>query len=72
MDLTDGHFLELLMEPKTAVRTGRLECGKPHRGFTLVRDFCGVVLEVVRGVLHLAPGDKVWGAIPYHALVTLS
>ena len=49
------------MELKTAVRTGRLECGKPHRGFTLGRDFYGVVLEVVREVLHLAPGDGLGG-----------
>ena len=61
MDWTDGHFFELLMEPKTAVRTGRLECGKPHRGFTLGRDFYGVVLAVVREVLHLAPGDGLGG-----------
>ena len=72
MDWTDGHFFELLMEPKTAVRMGRLECGKPHRGFTLGRDFGGVVLEAGRGVPHLALGNKVWGATPYHALVTLS
>ena len=46
---------------------GRVERGKPYGGFTLGRDFCGVVLEAGRGVEHLHPGDKVWGATPYHA-----
>ena len=51
---------------------GRVERGKPHGGFTLGRDFCGVVLEAGRGVEHLAPGDKVWGATSYHDPGTLS
>ena len=46
---------------------GRVERGKPYGGFTLGRDFCGVVLEAGRGVEHLHPGDKVWGGTPYHA-----
>ena len=28
---------------------GRVERGKPHGGFTIGRDFCGVVLEAGRG-----------------------
>jgi len=50
----------------------RLERGKPHGGFTLGRDFCGVVVEAGMGVTHLHPGDKVWGALPYHMSGTLS
>ena len=51
---------------------GRVERGRPHGGFTLGRDFCGVVVEAGLGVEHLHPGDKVWGATPYHCPGTLS
>ena len=64
MDWTDGHFLELLMEPKTAVRTGQLECGKPHRGFTLGRDFCGVVQEAGGGYCTWPQGIRFGGPYP--------
>ena len=64
MDWTDGHFLELLMEPKTAVRTGRLECGKPHRGFMLGLDLCGVVLEAGRGFCTWPQGIRFGGPYP--------
>ena len=51
---------------------GRVERGKPHGGFTIGRDFCGVVLEAGRGAGHVHPGDRVWGATPYPAPGTLS
>ena len=50
----------------------RLERGKPHGGFTLGRDFCGIVVEAGLGVTHVSPGDRVWGAVPYHVSGTLS
>ena len=39
----------------------RLERRKPHGGFTLGRDFCGIVVEAGVGVSHVHPGDRVWG-----------
>ena len=45
---------------------GRVERGRQHGGFSVGRDFCGVVLEAGVGVVHLAPGDRVWGALPSH------
>lgn len=50
----------------------RVERAKPHGGFTLGRDFCGVVVEAGHGVTHVHPGDRVWGAVPYHQSGTLS
>ena len=44
---------------------GRAERRKLHGGFTLGRDFCGVVVEAGERVHHLQPGDRVWGAVPY-------
>lgn len=46
--------------------------GKPHGGFTLGRDFCGVVVEAGLGATHVSPGDRMWGAPPYHLGGTLS
>ena len=51
---------------------GRVERGKPYGGFTLGRDFTGVVVEAGLGVTHVSPGDRVWGAVPYHMGGTLS
>ena len=51
---------------------GRVERRKMHGGFTLGRDFCGVVVEVGEDVPHLQPGDRVWGAVPYNMPGTLS
>jgi len=51
---------------------GRAERRKVHGGFTLGRDFCGVVVEVGADVPHLQPGDRVWGAVPYNMPGTLS
>ena len=45
---------------------GRVERGRQHGGFSIGRDFCGVVVEAGAGVEHLAPGDRVWGAVPPH------
>jgi NADPH:quinone reductase-like Zn-dependent oxidoreductase len=45
---------------------GRLERGRRHGGFSIGRDFCGVVVEAGLAVHHLAPGDRVWGAVPAH------
>ena len=50
----------------------RLERRKPHGGFTLGRDFCGIVVEAGVGVSHVHPGDRVWGLTPYHLSGTLS
>lgn len=51
---------------------GRTERGKVHGGFTLGRDFCGVIVEAGADVGHLQPGDRVWGAVPYNMPGTLS
>ena len=51
---------------------GRAERRKMHGGFSLGRDFCGVVVEAGVHVDHLQPGDRVWGAVPYHEPGTLS
>ena len=50
----------------------RLERRKPHGGFTLGRDFCGIVVEAGVGVSHVHPGDRVWGLLPYHVTGSLS
>ena len=50
----------------------RLERRKPHGGFTLGRDFCGIVVEAGVGVSHVHPGDRVWGLLPYHLSGSLS
>lgn len=51
---------------------GRLERGKLNGGFTIGRDFCGVVMEAGVDVDGLSPGDRVWGALPYSQGGTLS
>ncbi len=51
---------------------GRAERRKMHGGFTLGRDFCGVVVETGEKVPHLQPGDRVWGAVPYNLPGTMS
>ena len=51
---------------------GRVERGKLHGGFSIGRDFAGVVVEAGVGVSHLAPGDRVWGAVPAHLPGTLA
>lgn len=50
----------------------KAERGRVHGGFTLGRDFCGVVLEAGVGATHLRPGDRVWGAVPYSLPGTFS
>ena len=44
----------------------KVERRRQHGGFTIGRDFCGVVVEAGVGVKHLVPGDRVWGATPAH------
>ena len=44
----------------------RVERGRQYGGFTIGRDFCGVVVEAGVGVKHLVPGERVWGAVPAH------
>jgi len=51
---------------------GKVERGKVYGGFSIGRDFCGVVVEAGIGVSHLHPGDRVWGAVPYNLAGTLS
>jgi NADPH:quinone reductase-like Zn-dependent oxidoreductase len=51
---------------------GRVDRRKMYGGFTLGRDFCGVVVEAGAKVPHLQPGDKVWGAVPYNLPGTMS
>jgi len=52
---------------------GRIERSRPNAGFSIGRDFCGVVVEAGVEVTHLRPGDKVWGSVPdFHLPGTLS
>jgi len=51
---------------------GRQERGKLNGGFSIGRDFCGVVIEAGVDVRDLQPGDRVWGAVPYHLEGTLA
>lgn len=51
---------------------GKVERGKQYGGFSIGRDFCGVVVEAGVAVSHLAPGDRVWGAQPFQLPGALS
>jgi len=51
---------------------GKVERGKIYGGFSIGRDFCGVVVEAGVDVTHMHPGDRVWGAVPYNMAGTLS
>jgi len=51
---------------------GKVERQRVYGGFSIGRDFCGVVVEAGINVNHLHPGDRVWGAVPYNMAGTLS
>lgn len=51
---------------------GKVERRKVNGGFSIGRDFCGVVVEAGIGVTHLQPGDRVWGAVPFPEAGTLA